>query len=134
VIKVHSHLICRKLSQLGALGLILPRLYRYVEGSQTNYKGKAMNTNTTETPSTDVNALGIARRLRVKEVIANVSLSRATIYRQMGEFKFPLSVKVSVGLVGWRISDIRDYVDLGPDGWFEKYGRDQQAEKLARQA
>lgn len=82
----------------------------------------------------DTNSLGIARRLRVREVAECVNLSRATIYRLMGEFKFPLTVKVSAGLVAWRISDVRNYVELGPDGWYEQYGKAQQAEKLNKQA
>ncbi len=101
----------------------------------TNIEAKPMNMNENETPinQTLINPLGIERNLRMKEVIEAVGLSRATIYRMMGVFKFPLAVKVSLSLVGWKAAELREYMQLGPDGWYEKYGKQQEAEKLKRQ-
>lgn len=48
--------------------------------------------------------------LRINNVIANVGLSRASIYRLIGERKFPPPVKVSDRAVAWRQSDINDWL------------------------
>lgn len=101
----------------------------------TNIEAKPMNMNQNETSEnqTVLNPLGIERNLRIKEVIDVVGLSRATIYRMMGVFKFPLAEKVSLALVGWKTNELREFMTLGPDGWYEKYGKQQEAEKLERQ-
>lgn len=101
----------------------------------TNVEAKPMNMNTHETPvnQTLINPLGIERNLRMKEVINAVGLSRATIYRMMTVFKFPLAMKVSLSLVGWKAEELRQYMTLGPDGWYEQYGKHQEAAKHKRQ-
>jgi len=82
----------------------------------------------------EIITLDAQRNLRTKEVITKVGLSRATIYRLMDEFQFPQKVKLSKGLVGWRVKEINEFLIIGPDGWYEKYGQHQQAEKLIQQA
>lgn len=74
------------------------------------------------------------RNLRTKEVVVAVGLSRATIYRLMEKFQFPQKVKLSQGLVGWRVEDVKEFIGLGPDGWYENHGKNEQAKKLAKQA
>jgi len=81
-----------------------------------------------------LNSLGTQRNLTIKEVVDAVGISRATIYRMMAVFKFPLPVKRSIQLVGWRVEDLKTYVELGADGWYESHGIHQQTEKLAKQA
>ena len=81
-----------------------------------------------------LNSLGTQRSLTIKEVVDAVGISRATIYRMMTVFKFPLPVKRSILLVGWRVEDLKTYVELGADGWYEKHGIHQQTEKQAKQA
>ena len=75
----------------------------------------------------------IQRNLNIKEVIDIIDLSRATIYRMMGLYLFPLSVKVSIGKVAWKPVDIEQFIALGPYGWYEKFGKQQEAEKIERQ-
>ncbi len=81
-----------------------------------------------------LNSLGTQRSLTIKEVVDAVGISRATIYRMITVFKFPLPVKRSIQLVGWRVEDLKTYVELGADGWYEKHGIHQQTEKQAKQA
>jgi len=76
----------------------------------------------------------VRRNLTIKEVVELLGISRATIYRMIALYKFPLPIKRSLSLVGWRLEDLGNYVELGPDGWYEKYGQHQQAEKLTQQA
>ena len=66
--------------------------------------------------------------VRVKEVVTAVGLSRATIYRLMEKFQFPQKVKISQGLVGWRIDEVNQFIELGPDGWYEQFGKAQEQE------
>lgn len=82
----------------------------------------------------EIEQLSATRNLRTKEVVVVVGLSRPTIYRLMDKFQFPQKMKISQGLVGWRVEDLKAYIELGADGWYEKYGKYQQAEKLAKQA
>jgi len=94
-----------------------------------NREANIMNMNNNRTAQ-----LSDQRNLRIKEVIDVVGLSRNTIYRLMEKFQFPKKVKLSQGLVGWRIEEIKIFLELGPDGWYEKHGIRQQAEKQAKQA
>lgn len=87
-----------------------------------------------EQPINLLNTLGTQRNLTIVEVVEAVGISRATIYRMIALFKFPLPVKRSIQLVGWRVEDLKTFIELGADGWYEKHGKFQQAEKLAKQA
>lgn len=49
--------------------------------------------------------------LKLPAVIETVGLGRSTIYRMMAEGKFPLSVKLGARAVGWKQSDIDEYLD-----------------------
>ena len=75
----------------------------------------------------------LRRNLQVREVIEIVGLSRATIYRLMGLYLFPQSVKVSISLVAWKHADLEPFLELGPDGWYEKFGKQQQSQKVEHQ-
>ena len=46
------------------------------------------------------------RLLRLKDVIALVSISRATIYRYLGAGTFPSPLQIGPRRVAWRASDI----------------------------
>lgn len=93
-----------------------------VDSLRNEQEGNAMKKNTNERRTLDVQ-----RNLRAKEVILAVGLSRATIYRLMDKYQFPQKVKLSQGLVGWRVEQIKEFIELGPDGWYEKYGQYQEA-------
>ena len=69
----------------------------------------------------------VQRNLTIKEVVELLGISRATIYRMIALYKFPLPIKRSLSLVGWRLEDLGNYVELGPDGWYEKYGQYQES-------
>ena len=56
----------------------------------------------------DLQRLRILRRDEVLEVIG---LSRATLYRLIGEGAFPAPVKLAANSVGWRESAIREWLD-----------------------
>jgi len=81
-----------------------------------------------------IEQLNIPNNLRIKGVVDSVQLSRNTIYRLMKKYQFPQKVKLSQGLVAWRETEVNQFRTLGPDGWYEKYGQHQQAEKLTQQA
>lgn len=54
--------------------------------------------------------------LRIAEVKARTTLSSATIYRKIAKGTFPVSIRISVGLVAWRESDIDAWME-NPMGW-----------------
>ncbi len=51
------------------------------------------------------------RFLRVTEVVFVTGLSKATLYRLMAQGKFPKQIKISSGAVGWRESEVMDWLD-----------------------
>ncbi len=51
-----------------------------------------------------------SRIVRRAEVLRVTGLSRATIYRLIGQGLFPSPVKLGPGSVGWRESEIRDWL------------------------
>ena len=52
--------------------------------------------------------------LRMSEVVAVTGLSRSTIYRRMAEGQFPRSVKLGKGRVGWRESEVQEWLESLP--------------------
>ena len=55
------------------------------------------------------------RLLRRREVEEITGLSRASIYRQMDEGKFPPRVKVSATAVRWRQSEVYAWIQSRPE-------------------
>lgn len=53
----------------------------------------------------------MSKYLNLKEVIAWVRLSKATIYRLMKVGKFPEAHKLGVRAVRWRVSDIEEWLE-----------------------
>ena len=51
------------------------------------------------------------RFLRISEVIFVTGLSKATLYRLMAKGQFPKQIKISSGAVGWRESEVMDWLD-----------------------
>lgn len=49
--------------------------------------------------------------LRLKDVINQTGLSRSSIYAFMQKGKFPLPIKLGERAVGWRESDIDQWID-----------------------
>lgn len=47
--------------------------------------------------------------IRMKKLTQRLSLSESTIRRMMDEGRFPHSVSLSKGTVGWRIRDIEEW-------------------------
>ena len=54
------------------------------------------------------------RLLRYPEVEEITGLSRASIYRQMDEGKFPPRVKVSAKAVRWKASEVYAWIESRP--------------------
>ena len=52
--------------------------------------------------------------LRITSVTALTGLSRATIYRLSGSGKFPASLHLSDHCVGWRQSEVMDWIASRP--------------------
>ena len=52
----------------------------------------------------------IDRILKLKEVIEITGLSRSTIYNYMSDNLFPKSIKLTIRRIGWRESDIQNYL------------------------
>lgn len=48
----------------------------------------------------------VERLLNIRDVQGQTTLSRTTIYRQVGEGTFPSPVKIGTSRVAWRASDI----------------------------
>lgn len=56
------------------------------------------------------------RFMREKEVLSVTSLSRTTLWREIKRGKFPKSVVISAGRVGWRESAIEAW-QKNPQNW-----------------
>jgi len=54
------------------------------------------------------------RIIKLKEVMNLTSLSRASIYRYLKENTFPSQIKIGVRSVGWKESEILDWIELRP--------------------
>ncbi|MHC8315725.1 helix-turn-helix transcriptional regulator [Pseudomonas sp. LB3P31] len=54
--------------------------------------------------------------MREKEVLDVTSLSRATLWREIKRGRFPRSVMISAGRVGWRESAITAWQN-SPENW-----------------
>jgi len=51
------------------------------------------------------------RIIKIREVMKMTSFSIASIYRLCNEGKFPTKIKIGSRSVGWRESDIIDYIN-----------------------
>ena len=51
------------------------------------------------------------RIVRLPEVVDRVGMSRGSVYRLMTIGRFPKSVKLSERAVGWRESDLNDWLE-----------------------
>jgi prophage regulatory protein len=49
--------------------------------------------------------------LKINEVSKMVGISKPHIYRLISETKFPRPYKIGIRSVGWKLSDIKDWVD-----------------------
>ncbi|QLG87999.1 AlpA family phage regulatory protein [Chitinibacter bivalviorum] len=58
----------------------------------------------------NINPSKNGRIMRVKEVALRVGVSRSTIYRMLLKGKFPPSFAISRRCIGWRESDIDDFI------------------------
>ncbi|WP_081310432.1 helix-turn-helix transcriptional regulator [Pseudoalteromonas luteoviolacea] len=61
--------------------------------------------------------------LRVADVVEKCSISRAMIYKLMGQKKFPPSHKISNKYVIWLGSDIDLWRSMDIDAFYEVYGQ-----------
>jgi prophage regulatory protein len=50
------------------------------------------------------------RILRIGTVLERTGLSRATLYRKIGQGNFPRQVKISTRCAGWRESAVNDWM------------------------
>lgn len=64
---------------------------------------KVVDANSTDAPSVDP-------LLPMSAVRSFTSLSKATIYRKMGDGSFPRAVKIGKSRVAWRQSDIANWI------------------------
>lgn len=51
-----------------------------------------------------------SRVLRAREVVAEIGVSKATLYRWIGSGQFPPPIKLGPGSVGWRREDIEEWL------------------------
>ncbi len=51
------------------------------------------------------------RIYRLKELTQRLGVSRATIYNWMNQKKFPQSIQLGAGSVGWKEEDIQHWID-----------------------
>ena len=52
-----------------------------------------------------------AKIIRRKDVETMIGLSRSTIYKLMSQGTFPNAIRLGPRAVGWRLSDIEDWID-----------------------
>lgn len=52
--------------------------------------------------------------LRIRSVIERTGLSQSTIYKYMSEGQFPKPIRLGPRAVGWRDSDIEDWIAARP--------------------
>ena len=52
----------------------------------------------------------VERLIRLPEVKERVGLGRSTIYRMLGEGRFPQSIKIGERAAAWRESDIERWI------------------------
>ena len=50
------------------------------------------------------------RIVRMPEVVERIGISRGSVYRMMNAGQFPKSVKLSERAIGWRESDLNDWL------------------------
>lgn len=62
------------------------------------------------------------RIIRLKTVLDRTGLSRATLYRKMGEGTFPRQVKISIHGAGWHESAVNRWI-ANPAGYREDDAR-----------
>ena len=55
------------------------------------------------------------RFLRIREVLRVTGLSRATLYVMVSEGQFPAPVRLRARAVGWRASQIQEWMDSRPE-------------------
>lgn len=55
------------------------------------------------------------RIIRLKTVLDRTGLSRATLYRKIGEGTFPRQVRISIHGAGWRESLVNRWIDSPAD-------------------
>ena len=53
----------------------------------------------------------IMKLLKLKDVIAMTSLSKASVYRQMNDGEFPASVKIGPRSVAWVSTEIESWIE-----------------------
>lgn len=53
----------------------------------------------------------IDRILRLNAVLDRTGLSRSTLYRRMGEGRFPKQIAISHRCAGWRESEVRKWLN-----------------------
>lgn len=53
--------------------------------------------------------------LRLPQVIKATGRSRASIFRDMREGKFPRSVRIGDRAIAWRASDIQEWIETRPE-------------------
>ena len=63
------------------------------------------------------------RVLRLEEVTRLTGLARATIYKKVADGTFPPPLRLSGRAVGWRLSDISDWLQAPERRWDPSEGR-----------
>ncbi|WP_421201695.1 helix-turn-helix transcriptional regulator [Aeromonas enteropelogenes] len=53
----------------------------------------------------------IMKLLKLKDVIAMTSLSKASVYRQMNAGTFPLPIRIGPRSVSWILSEIEEWIE-----------------------
>jgi prophage regulatory protein len=54
------------------------------------------------------------RIIRLRQVLAQVGLSRATVYKMIGRSEFPKPVQIGQRCVGWLVEEINSWLKSGP--------------------
>ena len=67
-------------------------------------------------PHRDYSKLPPEAVLRLPDVIALVGLSRASVYAQVAERRFPCPIKLTKHASGWRFGEVRAWL-ADPTGW-----------------
>lgn len=99
----------KKLQKSGKIGFV------QVTKTETMFFGyqllEHLLKNTVEQKSSPQKSIGAPERiLRIKEVTELTGVSRTTIWRMERNGNFPARVQLGIGSVGWRFSEVNDWM------------------------
>jgi len=86
-------------------------LLQYLLAQTSDYSPKNRDSKQTETNNPQSSSSDIGRIIRAKELQDITGLSRTTIWRLENKDQFPRRVSLGANSVGWRLSDVKAWLE-----------------------